>query len=130
MPIGDQQINLGWPHFRGVRELGNSPFLLLIGHWAQIAQRRMTAFPIVKHFDILKDRPLRLLTGLIGVPVRPLPFERTEKRLHGRVIVAIPFAAHAHHDPCLGQLGLIGATGILAASIRMMQQTAHWMPTQ
>ncbi len=118
---------MGWPHFRGVRELGNSPLLLLIGHWTQIAQRRMTAFAIVKHFDVLKDRPLRLLTALIGVPVRPLAFERTEKRLHGRVIVAIPFAAHAHHDPCLGQLGLIGATGILAATIRMMQQTTAGM---
>lgn len=128
MSIGDQQINLGWPHFRGVRELGNSSFLLLIGHWTEIAQRRMTAFAIVKHFDVLKDRPLRQLTALIGVPVGPLAFERTEKRLHGRIVIAIPFAAHAHLDSLLAQQGLIIPTGILTATIGMMQQSCLWMP--
>jgi len=35
-----RQALLGWPHFRGVGELGSSSVLLLfIDHWATIAQR-------------------------------------------------------------------------------------------
>ena len=58
---------MGWPHFRGVGELGNLSLLLFIGHWTKTAQRRMTAFAMIEHFNGLKDRSLRLLTGLIGV---------------------------------------------------------------
>ncbi len=51
---------VGWPHFRGVGELGNSSVMLLfIGHWTEIAQGRMAALPIVEDFDVLKNRQLR-----------------------------------------------------------------------
>lgn len=61
---------LGWPHFRGVGELGNSSVLLLfIDHWTEMAQGRMATLPIVEHFDVLKNRELHLLTCLIDVPV-------------------------------------------------------------
>ena len=50
----------------------------------------MATLPIVEHFDVLKNRQARLLTSLIGVPVRPLAFERTEEGLHGGIVIAIP----------------------------------------
>jgi len=40
----------------------------------------MAALPIVEHFDVLKDRQLCLLTGLIGMPVRPLAAFRELKK--------------------------------------------------
>ena len=50
-------VNVGWPHFREVGELGSSSTVLLfIGSWAEIAQSRMATLPIVEHFDVLKDR--------------------------------------------------------------------------
>ena len=67
--------------------------MLFIHHWAEIAQGRMAAQPIVEHLDVLKDRQLRLLASLIGVPICPLAFEGTEEGLHGGIVIAIPFLA-------------------------------------
>ena len=64
--------------------------MLLLHHWAEIAQGRMAALPIVEHFDVLKDRQLRLLTSLLGVPICPLAFEGTEEGFHGGIVIAIP----------------------------------------
>lgn len=98
------QSKVGWPHFRRVGELGSSSTVLLfIRRWAEIAQSRMAALPIVEYFDVLKNRQLRLLTSPIAVPVGPLAFERTEEGFHRRIVVAIAFAAHADLDPELGQ---------------------------
>jgi hypothetical protein len=40
----------------------------------------MAQLSIVEHFDVLKDRQLRLLARLIGMPVRPLAAFRELKK--------------------------------------------------
>src|SRR5579875_68332 len=90
----------------------------------------MTALPIVEGLDVLKNRQPSLLASLIGVPVRPLSFERAEERLHGGIIVAIAFATHADLDPQLSQHGLISAAGLLATTIGMVQQSCLGMPRE
>jgi hypothetical protein len=83
---------------------------LFIDRRAKLALGRMASLPIVKDLDVCKDRPLRLLPCLIGVPVRPLAFEGTEERLHRGIIVALAFPAHTHDDACRSQPRLLGAT--------------------
>ncbi|GAC1350887.1 MAG: hypothetical protein NVSMB27_37750 [Ktedonobacteraceae bacterium] len=62
------------------------------------------------------------LSSLIGVPIRPLAFEGAEERLHGGVVITIPFPTHAHLDTRLSLQSLIGAAGVLAPPIRGVQQ--------
>jgi hypothetical protein len=63
---------------------------------------------------------LCLLIGLIGMPLGPLAFERTEKRLHDGIVVTVglDISTHTDLDAHLSQPGLIGATGVLAAAFR------------
>ncbi len=67
----------------------------------------MSANPIIQTFEICKDRSSgfepRCKTGAIHT----LAFQGAEKALHRCMVVALPDAAHAHHDPSLGQLALI-----------------------
>ncbi len=62
------------------------------------------------------------------MPVHPLAFEGTEERLHGGIVIAILFPAHADMYPSLSKQGLIDPAGILAAATRMVQQARCWMP--
>jgi hypothetical protein len=66
----------------------------------------MAVLAIVEHFDVLKDRQLRLPTGLIGMPVLPFTLERTKERLYGSIVKAVSFATHADTDPLYWLLSL------------------------
>src|SRR5450759_4697013 len=90
----------------------------------------MATLSIVEHFNVLKNRELRLLTGLIGVPAGSLAFERTEERFHCRVVIAVTLAAHANLDTNLSQQRLISPTRILTAAIGMMQSPSCWKSSQ
>src|SRR6266566_644357 len=58
-PSGDH-FSLGWPHFRGVGELGSSSVIRLFrDHWAEIAQGRMATLPMIEDLNVLKARQLR-----------------------------------------------------------------------
>lgn len=89
-----------------MKELGSSSTkLLFIPGWTEIVQRRMAALPIVKDLNILKDGLPGLLARLVGVPSRPLPFERPNEALRGGVVVAIAFAAHTDLDASVCKQG-------------------------
>lgn len=61
-------------------------------------------------------------TTLIGLSMHTLGFERTKEALHHRVVIAVAFGTHAHLNLELGQHGLIGQAGVLAAPVGMVQQ--------
>ena len=86
----------------------------------------MQTLAIVPSFDEFKDGRASLSSrreGLAGT----FGFERAEKALHDRIVKAISGTAHADLALGMGQGLLIGLAGILAALIRMMQQTIRWM---
>ena len=63
----------------------------------------MQSLSIVKYLQILKDGLLRLRSARKGLPIHTLGFERSDEALHECVVIAISFAAHAHHHALVGQ---------------------------
>lgn len=81
----------------------------------------MQSLSIAKRLQVLKDRLPSLRPALKGLPVHALTFQRAEEVLHEPVVVTIPFPAHTHHDAITHQQLAVVGSGILAATIRMMQ---------
>src|ERR1700730_5998868 len=107
--------------FCGASERGNSLHLLLIGDRTEVSQRGMQSLSIVKRLQVLKNRLPSLRPALKGLPIHTLAFQGAEEALHERVVITIPFAAHAHkHAVLCQQLAVVGSR-ILTAAIRMVQ---------
>ena len=87
----------------------------------------MTSKSIVEHLNIFKD----ILSGLSLGGVLPmkdqLGFEGAKETFNGRIVVTITFAAHAIHHLSLCQQKLVIITGVLAAPVRVVQQTGGWL---
>ncbi len=81
----------------------------------------MSSDPVVEALQVLKDRLPGLAAALEAREVNTLTLERSEERLHSRVVIAISFATHAHRDTSLGKEPLVLVAGVLASSIRMME---------
>ena len=79
----------------------------------------MSALTIIKHFNVLKHGRPRLLPRLEPEERQPFRLQRVEKRFRDRIVVAIPFPAHALNDPALGQDFPEILRRVLAAPIRM-----------
>lgn len=63
-----------------------------------------------------------VLAGLIVCALDRLGFEGGEKRLDDGIVVAVALTRHTLRDAVGLQFGSKGATGVLAAPIRMMRQ--------
>ena len=80
-------------------------------------QRRVSSLSVVEDLDVVKNTDLGLGPGVEGPEVNELFFQRTEERLHDRIVEAISFAAHAlMYLPGI-QYAAHSVAGILAASI-------------
>lgn len=86
------------------------------------AQSRMMPDGIIEPFDVFEDVPAGLCAGCILLVMNPLVFESAKKTFHDGVVVAVAFAAHADQDPVGFQNGLDLVAGILAATIRVVEQ--------
>lgn len=58
-------------------------------------QFRVSSVSIVKHFDILKDSPLRLLVIEVSLAIYFFGFDALEKVLCHRIVPTVSFAAYA-----------------------------------
>ena len=67
----------------------------LVFHRRHIVQRRMSPLLVIKHFDVFKQIPPRLRSGLIATMVRQFRLQRMKETLHRRIIQTVPFPAHA-----------------------------------
>src|SRR3990172_11071377 len=89
---------------------------------AAVAETRMPALPVVPGLDVGEDR---LTGGVAGAPVGledQLYLQRGEEALGDGVVPAVAFLAHARDEPVRRQERLVGAAGVLAAAIGVMQQ--------
>ena len=86
----------------------------------------MNALSIVEHLDVVnqaRSRNVAREIHLLGVDEFDL--QRREERFHRRVVVAVALAAHAlQKAPGKQYLAVLGA-GVLAAPIRVNQQTGR-----
>ena len=55
----------------------------------------MQALAIIESFDERKDLPARVIPALIRLVMDQFILQGTEEALRHRIVVAIPFAAHA-----------------------------------
>ena len=68
-----------------------------------MSQRRMYALTIVKHFNVFKHSRPGVLPSFEAEKRQPFRFQRMKKGFGDRMVVAVPFSAHALNDPVLGQ---------------------------
>src|SRR5215212_3879069 len=95
--------------------------LTLIRYWSPVAERRMQPLAIIKPFDILKHgAPCRRVTGKDGQ--WQFGLQGGKEALHCGIVPAVAFATHTALHLALYQERLILSTGILAASITMVEQ--------
>jgi len=83
----------------------------------EIAQRGMTARPIVEYFNVVKDPIPRLGSSRVETRVNFLYFQRVKERLGAGIVVAIAFATHALAKPSVRQGPSEGPTGRLAVPV-------------
>jgi hypothetical protein len=96
---------------------------LLKGKRTDIRSRRRQAHRVVKAFQILKDGRSGLCAADKVGTHHTLTFERVEERFHHSIVVTVSCAAHTDFNAQFGQERPIAQTGLLAAPIRMMEQT-------
>src|SRR5690349_8042909 len=87
----------------------------------------MPPLAVVKQFDIFEHLVAGLSSSTPPAPIHEFDFERGEKTFRHRVVPAIAFTAHAALDAVYRQQLLILVAGVLAAAIRVMQQTLRRM---
>ena len=93
------------------------------GGRGKVSQRRVQSLPVVEDFDILEHRPARVLArGPEGMQAQ-LAFKCAEEALLGGVVPDVTLAGHAGHHPLLVQRGLVVATGVLNAAVRVVDQS-------
>jgi hypothetical protein len=96
--------------------------VLFVIHRCLVTQCRMQTLRVVIHRHIFPrigngclPRSIQLVTG-------PFTFQAAEEPFYRGIIPAVAFAAHTADHPMLIQQGLVGMTGIRAATIRVMDK--------
>src|SRR6516165_9095081 len=83
----------------------------------------MSPLAVVEQFDIFEQLVAGLSSGTPPALTDQFNFERGKKTFRHRVVPAVAFTAHATLDAVNRQQLLILVAGVLAAAIRVMQQT-------
>ena len=83
----------------------------------------MSPLPVVEQLDVFEQLVAGLSSGTPPAGIDQFDFEGGEKAFRHRVVPAIAFTAHAALDAVYRQQLLILVAGVLAAAIRVMQQT-------
>ena len=100
----------------------------MVIHRCLVTQLRMKTLRIVIHRHIFPDIGNDFLPGPVQPVTGPFPLQAAEEPLHRSIIPAVTFPTHTANHPMLLQQGLGGMTGILATTIRMMNQPRWWFP--
>ena len=90
----------------------------------------MQPFPIVKDLDVGKQTLSQLLPIPIPFSVHPFRFQRLEKGLRDRIVIAVTFAAHALYHLVLLQSLSERFACILHTPIRVQNYSRRWLTMQ
>ena len=96
--------------------------------WAEIVQRRVSSSPIIERFDVEEQVGPGVVARVIHMMMHPFALERAKEAFHRRIVVPGPDAVHTRLDPMVLQQGLVGRGRVLAALIRMMDETRSRPP--
>ena len=88
----------------------------------------MQPLAIVKPFEERKDIPARVVPGVIRLVMDQFILQGAEEALRHRIVVAIPFAAHARRHVQCCESTLIRQAAVLGALVRVMDKTGLYAP--
>lgn len=107
-----------WPLSRGCLPLSVPPSVL---RWAQVAEGRVPALPVVEDLDEMEGGGPQLTAGVPGASIEQLRLQRRPEALHGGVIVGITARTHAPDDACCLQAPPEGQATELSEFNRSLQ---------
>src|SRR3989449_590815 len=90
----------------------------------------MPPLPVVEDLEVIEQLGARRRPRGPRRVVDELDLQRREETLGHGVVPTIAPAAHAAHDPVLGQDALVVAAGVLTAAIGMMEQPLRRAPAR
>ena len=90
----------------------------------------MSPDPVIVALDKLEDCLPSRDPRLEACESNAFALECSEERLSDSVIPAVAFAAHTHRHTLFHQERLIRCTGVLASSVRVMEQPGLWPPLE
>jgi hypothetical protein len=99
--------------------------LFLIGGRGEITKSLLPSLPIVKDFDVRRDLPYSFLPGFVTAMMNEFVFQHTPKTLNGRVVIAVPTAAHRCPHFELVKEFSVARGAVLTATVGMMNQTSR-----
>jgi hypothetical protein len=82
----------------------------------------MGSLAIVEALDVVEHILSSLGSGSVSASMDPLTFEEPEEAFDHSIVVAVANPAHRTLDSVFGEQGLEVATGVLAATIRVVQE--------
>ena len=88
-----------------------------------VAQPGATAFPVIKHVDVVKQISLDLGTGLIAPMKDLLLFQTVEPAFHRRIVPAIAFPTRARHRLYVSDQRLMVMAAVLTAAVAVVNQS-------
>ena len=89
---------------------------------AQISDRRVSPFRIVEAFDVIEHVGSCLISRTVRFARGALCLQRREEAFHCCIVPAIARPAHRASDALIGHQPLELFAGVLAATIRVMEQ--------
>ena len=89
----------------------------------------MRSFPVIVHFNITKDFSLRFVSCFKPVPIYFFNFQRVKETLSDSIIPTVTFATHARGNLMPSKQRLIIPAGVLAATVRVMDQARLRIPS-
>jgi len=88
----------------------------------------VTADPVVKDLDVIKETELGLLPVPIAYLINQFILQAGEEGFDAGVIPAVTLATHRTFDTVLCQKALIRETGVQTVAITVMQEPGLWLP--
>ena len=95
---------------------------------ADVAEARVSAVRIVESLDVLANSATGFGAGREGRAPDQLGLERLEHGLDRGIVVAVAAPAHRRDKTMAAHEPAIICRAILAATIRMVNQTGRWLP--
>jgi len=86
------------------------------------------AFPIVEHLDVFKDVLCCLVTSRLVPTVHELTLECPEEAFDTGIVPAVACAAHARDEAVRLEDALVARGRILAAAVRVIQESRRNRP--
>ena len=93
-----------------------------------VAEAGLSAQPIIKHFNVLKDILRHLVSCTVLTMITKFALECAEEAFDTGIVPVVASAAHAGGDAMLAEQPLIATCRILAPAIRVVQQPGPGCP--